>query len=186
MSDGAISSVDSEPASALQQALAELERRVQALEVKVATLPDTSFVEARVTQQVKASLPPPPPPPEPIAALPSLKDIALPIPNAQTLLETAQTTLTLFTMLSELRLMFWTLFDRRYNMAWPSRILAFLLLVAILSSHFWLPFAAWDRTLSPIWDKFVDLFLSVVLFMVLIFETRRYKEWRARQTGRLS
>jgi hypothetical protein len=130
---------------------------------------------------VKASLPPPAPPPLPIdpAQPPSFKDISLPLPNVQTIVDTAKTTWTLFEMLAELRTLLWMLVDRRYTMAWLTRLITLFLLAAILLSHFWLPLAGYDNIISRLWDKGVDLFLGLLLFMVLIFETRRYKAWRA-------
>ena len=43
------------------------------------------------------------------------------------------------------------------------------------------PLARMDMVLSPIWDKLADLFVGLILFMVLHFEMRRYKEWRSKR-----
>jgi hypothetical protein len=167
-------------ATAVERALAELERRVQTLETRVAALPDATKLEEHVTERVKASLPPPPPAYDP-TKLPSFKDIALPIPSVQTLVDTAKTTWTLLEMIGELKMLFWMLVDRRYHMAWLTRVITIVLLGAILLSHWWVPLASYDNPVSRIWDKAVDLLIGVLLFMILNFETRRYKEWRSKR-----
>ncbi len=134
---------------------AELESRVLALEGKVASLPDAKQIEERV----KASLPPPANPIVP----PSFKDIEIPIPSVQNVIAAAKTTWTTFEVLGELQAIFWTLFDRRYHMAWGTRIITIALVILILTSHWWAPF----------WSKVFDLALGLVLFIVLNFETRR-------------
>jgi len=158
--------------SATDSRLAELERRVETLETKVAALPDAKQIEDRV----KASLPPPVDPTQP----PSFKDIALPIPNVDTIVATAKTTWTLFAMFNELKMLFWTLFDRRYHMAWLTRIITIALLVLILTSQWWLPLA-FDNVIGRTWLKVVDLLLGFLLFFVLHFEMRRYQEWRSKR-----
>jgi hypothetical protein len=154
--------------------LAELERRLNALESKVAALPDQQQIEEHVTERVKASLPPPVDP----AQSPGFKDIALPIPNVNTIVATAKTTWTLFTMFGEMKTMLWMLIDRRYHMGWTTRIITLVLLAFILVSHFLWPWGRWDMIVSPILDKLTDLVIGLILFMVLHFEMRRYKEWR--------
>jgi hypothetical protein len=162
-------------ATAVTHVLAELERRVQTLEAKMAALPDAWQIEERITERVKANLPPPVDPTQ----APSFRDIELPIPNVQAVVATAKTTWALFEMLSELKMLFWTLLDRRYHMAWITRAITIALLIMILTSHWWAPLATFDNALSHLWDKVIDLVLGLILFMVLSFETRRYKEWRS-------
>jgi hypothetical protein len=133
---------------------------------------------------VKAGLPPPlPPPPPPVdpSQAPSLRDISLPIPSAQSIVDTAKTTWALFEMLNQLKMLFWTLVDRRYHMAWLTRVLTMGLLIAIVTSQWWVPFASYDNVISRLWDKTIDLFLGIILFMILKFESRRYQEWRNRR-----
>ncbi|MBI2808485.1 MAG: hypothetical protein HYX68_26155 [Planctomycetes bacterium] len=154
--------------------LAEIERRVQALETKVAALPDAQKIEEHVTEWVKASLPQPVDP----TAAPSFKDISLPIPNVESLVTTARTTWAVLEMLAEIKLLLWMLVDRRYHMGWLTRIVTIGLLLAILVSHWWIPFAGYDNFVSRLIDKAGDLVLGLILFMLLSYETRRYKEWR--------
>ncbi len=152
--------------------LAELERRLEALETKVAALPDAQKLEEHVTERVRASLPPPVDPVQP----PTFKDISLPIPNVDSIVSTAKATWTLFEMFAELKLLFWTLLDRRYHMAWLTRVIVVVLLAAMLTSQWWLPFA-WDNLVGRLWEKIINLVLGFVLFFVLHFEMRRYQEW---------
>ena len=152
--------------------LAELDRRVQTLEIKVSALPDASQIESRI----KASIPPVDP-----SQAPSFRDISVSVPNVQTIVATAKATWTLFEVVGELTTLFWTLFDRRYHMAWVTRFITITLLVLILTSHWWAPFAVYDNFISHLWDKLIDLGLCLILFMVLSFEMRRYKEWRSKR-----
>src|SRR4051794_27099647 len=105
---------DTADPTSLVHTYAELERRVLALEARVAALPTSEQIVERVTAQ----LPPPVAPPLP----PSLKDIDLPPPSVQTMVDTAKTPWTLFEIFNELRMLFWTLVDRRYHMAWITRV----------------------------------------------------------------
>lgn len=167
----------------LENTVAMLEQRVSVLENRVAALPalpDALQMQEHVIAQVKARLPPPPPPIDPSQA-PSMRDISLPIPSVQALVDTARTTWSFFEMLNDLKILFWTLVDRRYHMAWLTRVLTIGLLLAILTSHWWAPFASYDNTISRVWDKCIDLFLCLILFMILKFEARRYQEWRYRR-----
>lgn len=158
------------------QTLAELERRINVLEAKVAAIPDQKHLETHITERIKATLPPQSPPSNPTQA-PSMKDISVPIPSLDNIVEAAKTTWTLLEMAAEFKALFWTLFDRRYHMAWGTRFLTIALLVMIMTSHWWVPLAS-INFIGPVLDKVADLMLCLLLFMVLIFETRRYKEWR--------
>jgi len=82
-----------------------------------------------------------------------------------------------FEIIGEFKLLLSMLFDRGYHMGWLTRFLVLFLLVAILTSHWWAPFAVYDNFLSNMWDKLIDLALGMVLFLVLMFETRRYRAW---------
>lgn len=161
MNDLAIESADAK--------LAELERRVLLLETKVAAMPDAKEIEDRV----KASLPPPAIPTQ----APSFKDIQIPVPSVETVVSAARTTWTLFELFGELKALFWTVFDRRYHMAWVTRIICIILLVLIFTSQYWLPLAV-DNVVGRTWEKVVNLALGFLMFFLLHFEMRRYKEWR--------
>lgn len=156
--------------TATESKLASLERRVEALETKVAALPDSRQIDERI----QASLPPPVDPTQPF----SIKDVTLPIPNADTIVATAKTTWAIVEMFSEIKTLLVMLVDRRYHMGWLTRLVAVILLVAILLSHWWVPFGGFDNVISRLIDKSADLILGLILFMVLSYEMRRYKEWR--------
>jgi len=159
--------------------LADLERRVQALEAKMAAMPDQKHIETHITERLKANMhiQPPPPPVDP-SKPPGLDDVTVPLPSVDTLVSTAKTTWTLLEMFYEFKALFWTLFDRRYHMAWLTRFIALALFIAIMTSDWWFPGAIYPNYISQLWDKLVNVLLCMILFMVLIFETRRYKEWR--------
>jgi hypothetical protein len=157
-------------------ALAQLEQRVRALETKVAAIPDAKQIEERVTAQVKATLPPPIDPTQ----APSFKDIEFPIPDVQTIVSAAKAGWTMFAVLRELNMLFWTLFDRRYHMAWITRIVTIGLLALIFTSQLWLPLA-FDNIVGRIWEKIIILVIAFIMFFVLHFEMRRYQDWRNKE-----
>jgi hypothetical protein len=99
----------------------------------------------------------------------------------QTVVDTAKSTWMIFEMAAELRLLFWTLFDRRYHMAWITRFITIAILIAVLTSDYWFPFATYENFVSRRWDKIVNVLFCLILFLVLSFETRRYKAWRSGQ-----
>jgi hypothetical protein len=159
--------------SPIDAKLAELDRRVQTLETKVSALPDAKEIESRI----KASIPPAPPPVDPTQA-PSFRDISVSVPNVQTIVATAKATWTLFEIIGELKTLFWTLFDRRYHMAWVTRFITITLLLLMMTSDWWAPFATYNNFVSRLWDKVIDLVICLFIFLILSFEMRRYKEWR--------
>ncbi len=162
--------------------LADLERRVQILEARMALLPDSQEMEERVTERIKASMPPPMDPTQ----SPGLRDIEIPIPSVQSVVAAAKTGWAVFEILREMKLAFWTLFDRRYHMAWITRLVTLALLIMILTSDYWFPFATYENIASRFWAKLVNVFLGLIMFVVLSVEMRRYKEWRRGQPGNRS
>ncbi len=158
-------------ANALERALAELEHRVQVLENAVAGLNDTRQLEERITERVVTRIPPPEPPPPP-----TLPEIAL--PGAGPVQTAVQSSWLLVDLLGEVRTMLQMLFDRRYHMAWLGRMLAVVLLVAIFTSGWWFPLS-WIYAIGGIFEKTLDLFLALILFVLVSRESRRYRDWRA-------
>lgn len=169
-------------ASSNGHVLADLERRVQILETKVALLPDSQQIEERVAERVKAGMPAQPPV-DPTRS-PGFRDIEIPIPSVQNVVAAAKTGWAIFEILRELKLAFWTLFDRRYHMAWITRLITLALLVMILTSDYWFPLATYDNIASRFWAKLVSVFLGLIMFVVLSVEMRRYKEWRNGQPSK--
>ena len=79
-------------------------------------------------------------------------------------------------MLHELRLMFRLYFDRRYRPTWLGRIAPPVILIMILLSYLWIPFASimpWVIE-RPV-EKTVDLLLAFVLIKILKREVHRYR-----------
>ena len=71
------------------------------------------------------------------------------------------------------------IFDRRYQMAWTTRIVALILLPAILTTHWWLPLA-WLPVAGGFFVSMVNLVLAFALYKALSREARRY-DARARR-----
>ena len=168
-------SANGSPAS-LAHTISELERRVLTLETSVADMKDTKGLEDRIADRVKAKLPSPAP-----TQPPSFQDVSFPIPSVDTLFATARTTWAFLEVLSELKLLFWMLVDRRYHMGWLTRVICIGLLLAILTSGLWLPFA-FDNIVGHLWEKLINLLIGFVMFFILHYELRRYREWRKGQS----
>ena len=65
-------------------------------------------------------------------------------------------------------------FDRRYQMTWTARVVPLALLVAIITSMFWLP-GSGIVVLGTIMDKVFDLLLAFCALKILTREARRYR-----------
>ena len=70
---------------------------------------------------------------------------------------------------------FWMFVDFNYKVAWSTRALTVVLLLAILTSHWWWPLAG-VPIVGPVLDKLADLVLAFVIFKALTREARRYME----------
>jgi hypothetical protein len=77
--------------------------------------------------------------------------------------------------LTELRAMYCMFFDPRYRLSWIGRLAPVVLLALIFSSWLWMPFAG---ILGFGWlvVKIGDVVLAFVLFKLLSYEARRYRE----------
>ena len=128
--------------------IADLERRVLILEAKVAQLPDSHQIEERVTERVKASIPRPAQPVDP-SQTPGFRDIEIPIPSVQNVVSAAKTGWALWEMFGEIKALFWTLFDRRYHMAWLTRFITIGLLVMIADVRLLVPAGDLRQHLQP-------------------------------------
>lgn len=174
-------SPEAPPTETLQRSLVELEHRIQVLENAVAGLQDTGPLEQRVTERVVAKLPPPPEPIDPSRPL-SLRDIALPIPSAATLNTAVQSSWLVLDLLGDAKNIIIMLVDRRYHMAWLTRLLVLALLAAIATTSLWLPLSSVALlSLGYFIDKAVCLLLSMLLFLLLAREGNRYRTWRAQR-----
>ena len=182
-----------EEAATLAQPLQPLEARVQHLESAVAALQDTQGLEERVAQRVAARL-------ESTvasevekmaaaeqrvsgaamvaAAGEALRAVATPV--GQTVAAMPWLIVDLYQELFAISRMF---FDLHYKVGWQTRLLVLVLVPAILTSHWWLPFSS-VVIVGELFDKVVDLALAFVVFKALSREARRYLQFRASQ-GRL-
>ena len=160
----------------LMRTVHELEQRVHVLENAVAALPDTRQLEERITDRVVTRIPKPAPPAAPPE--PSLHDIALPIPSAATVTTVVQSSWTVWELYSDARTMFWMLLDRRYTKAWLTRVLILVLLALIVTTFLWVPLSS-VSVVGYVIEKVVVVLLTLLMGLVMMRETRRYKEWRA-------
>jgi hypothetical protein len=190
-------------------ALTTLEERVRRLEDAVAGLQDTRQLEDRVVERLadrsradlatnatgimieagRHLLPTPPlaerasdgataqPPP---AAAPSSTEGRQAGPP---LARPARRPWLLFDLYADVRATMYMFVDPRYRMTWTGRFLPWVLLFAILSSWYWIPFVLLLRDaplvggfLANVIVKLVDLILAFVLFKVLGREATRYRE----------
>jgi hypothetical protein len=65
--------------------------------------------------------------------------------------------------------------DPRYRLPWSARVLSLVLVVAILTSYYWVPGTS-ILVLGSWINKAVDLFLAFLLFKWLGHEARRYRQ----------
>jgi hypothetical protein len=164
-----------------------LEERVQRLEGTVTALQDTHALEDRLVERVTARLQPTGP--ERITTLdPQVTASAVmnaasgmiraaAIPVGQQVARMPWLLIDLYQELFAISRMF---FDLHYHVAWTTRLLVLVLVPAILTSHWWLPFSSlW--VVGEFFDKLIDLVLAFVVFKALNREAQRYLEFRATQ-----
>jgi len=163
-----------------------LELRVQRLERTVKEIQETRVTDRpapRPPPGPSLSLPSPPiDPPAPvapvaIAAAPiPVASVAVPAP-APPLATPAPATKKswlLTEMWAEARAIQFMFFDPRYSMSWGCRLMPLLLLIAFVTTRFWLP-GANLLGLGFLIEKVVELVLGFALFKVLGHEARRYR-----------
>jgi hypothetical protein len=170
------------------EAPASLEQRVRRLEDAMAAVQDVQQLEDRVLRRLAAQLgvpmpetrrdPPPgavtgsPPTPAPAEKRPGSPPPELIHRVAAAARPTPQPWF-LFDLYAEGRSILRMFVDPRYRMSWSGRLLPLLLLLAVLTSGWWL---AVVPVLGPLLVKPVDLVLAFVLFKALGREARRYRE----------
>jgi hypothetical protein len=66
--------------------------------------------------------------------------------------------------------------DPRYQLPWSARVLPLILLAAILTSKYWVPFSSIPFLGDWLLVKMVDLLLAFLLFKWLGHEARRYRQ----------
>jgi hypothetical protein len=169
-------------AQAVPDTLAPIEERIRRLEAMLAGLQQMQAKEPRPTEQVTTGLPPEKP------AGPSVLE------RATTLLEAGKHLLPslapaapeagrpasgrawlMWELLAEARAILHMYTDPRYRLSWAGGMLPPLLLVALVTAQWWVPFAA-VPVLGWVVSKLIELALAFVLFKVLAHEARRYRE----------
>jgi hypothetical protein len=160
-----------EPAAALS-----LEQRIQHLEAVVTLL-----------QQGRAAVPAAPAPPPPTAiridlskpapapAVPVAAIVADPAPIPASAVTRGSVLWLLWDTWAEARAIVRMFVDPRYRLPRSARLLPLLLLAAILTSEYWVPFSSLP-VLGSWFVKTVDLVLAFLLFKWLGHEARRYRQ----------
>jgi hypothetical protein len=106
---------------------------------------------------------------------PAARDASLPSVARDLVPAGVRRTWTLWEVLTELRAMYCMFFDPRYRLSWFGRLAPLILVGLIVSSWIWVPFH--DITaVGWILVKIADVVLAYILFKVLSYEARRYRE----------
>lgn len=142
-----------------------LEQRVRRLEDALAQLQDRHIGETRILA--------PPLEPRPADSPP-----AIPVPTQPVLASPggpARLLWMLWDAWAEARAIVRMFVDPRYHLPWSARVPPLILLLAIVTSYYWLP-----GTAVPLFglgfNKAVDLVLAFILFKWLGHEARRYRQ----------
>jgi len=189
--------VESRPAeTAMTNGHEVLEQRVRRLEDAVATLQDTTGLEARIIERVTRRLSSSGRALRERAAmladsskkfLPAVligSEQSVPEENAAASSKVgAWRAIQVFVAAyTEARTIVRMFFDRRYKPTWMARVIPIILLAAIFTSRHWLFFTGLP-VVGTLIDKSVDLFLAFLAFKVLSWEACRYRSVLATQEG---
>lgn len=170
---------------------APLEQRVRHLEDAVAQLRDTAQLEERVATRVTERISRDVAVAQPVesdgffrrlprALLPLAVTTIDPVRPADGAAAQPRGVRAFFDVLAEFRAVWRMYVDPRYRLTWLARVVAPVLLVAILLSWWWLPFALALQALSGIvatlYVKAADLVLAFFLYKALSREARRYRD----------
>lgn len=157
---------DEVPADALS-----LERRVRRLEEAVTLLqgrrtaaPAPTAIRLDVDKR-------PPSPAAPIASAPPS-----PAPSIAPSVTRSSLMWLLWDTWAEARAIVRMFLDPRYQLPWSARVLPLVILAAILTSKFWVPFSSIPFLGDWLLVKLVDLLLAFLLFKWLGHEARRYRQ----------
>jgi hypothetical protein len=173
-----------------EAALSPLEERLRRLEDALAQLQDVKGLEARVAERLGVRLGREAPAAVPVArpAAPSTAELLL--GAGKRLLGAAASAVKqvpgdvkraalFWEALAEARAILRMYLDPRYRLSWLGRLVPPLLVLLIVSSRWWLPGSSvpvFGTVFWPVLDKLIDLLLAFVLFKVLGYEARRYRE----------
>jgi hypothetical protein len=154
-----------------------LEQRVRLLEEAVMLLQDRRPSEPRPAE----ARPMPPPPPTAIRldigkSPPLATAVPASAPSIAPSVIRSSVLWLLWDTWAEARAIVRMFIDPRYNLPWAARSLPLVLLAAILTSKYWVPFASVPFLGDWLLVKLVDLFLAFLLFKWLGHEARRYRQ----------
>lgn len=158
--------------------LAELEARVRKLESTVVAWQSKNGTEtpskndnhleerilAKVSEQLKANIPPPPPP-EPAwrSEPPPMGSMGRPW--------------LLVDLLRDAQSVGYMFFDRRFSISWMTKGILLLILAAVLTSNWWCPLS-WIPGVGWLFTKLIDIPLLFIGFKILTREAHRYQGYR--------
>lgn len=168
-------STDPEP-----EPLDALRLRVQRLEEMMTTLQDTQELEKRIVEKLGKSA-------AKVEQQPARRETVLDQPNTSITVRQPtpvtpviitppadESPWLLFDALSDFNAMWRMCFDLRYHFAWSTRVICYVLIPVILTTHIW--FAPSQILLfGGILDKILALILGFFLYKALSREARRYK-----------
>jgi hypothetical protein len=167
--------------------LLPLEDRVRRLEDALAQLQELKGLEVRVAERVAVQLSHEPPPAAvPVAPPPAASTAGMLLDAGKRLLGAAATavkqapaeikrTALFWEAVAEARAIVRVYLDPRYRLSWLGRLVPPGLVLLIVTSGWWVP-GSGVPLFGPLLDKGIDLLLAFVLFKVLGYEARRYRE----------
>ena len=139
-----------------------LGERVTALEEQVTQLRDTSALEDRIFEKLRKRMPKE----SWIGRLNPFRSANIPASGGWLVWD----------LLSEARFLLAMLFDRRFPLAWTSKIGLTISLALIVTSPLWDPLS-WFPVIGPWIDKAMTLVLAFFVFKILSRETQRYRRF---------
>ncbi len=168
-----------------------LEDRVRRLEDALAQLQELKGLEVRVAERIAVQLSHDPPPAAvPVAQPPAASTAGMLLDAGKRLLGAAATAVKqapaevkraalFWEAVAEARAIVRMYLDPRYRLSWLGRLVPLGLVLMIVTSGWWVPgggVPVFGTYFHPLIAKGIDLLLAFVLFKVLGYEARRYRE----------
>jgi hypothetical protein len=173
-----------------EASLLPLEDRVRRLEDALAQLQDLKGIEGRVAERVAVQLAREPPAAVPVAPPPAASTAGMLLDAGKRLLGAAATAVKqapaevkraalFWEAVAEARAIVRMYVDPRYRLSWLGRLVPPGLVLLIVTSGWWVPGSSvpvFGPYFHPLLVKGIDLLLAFVLYKVLGYEARRYRE----------
>ena len=173
-----------------EAALSPLEERLRRLENALAQLQDVKGMETRVAERVAVRLGREPPAAVPVAPPPAASTAGMLLGAGKRLLGAAATAVKqapgqvkraapFWEAVAEGRAILRMYLDPRYRLSWLGRLVPPALVLLIVTSGWWVPGGSvpvFGTYIHPLLGKGIDLLLAFVLYKVLGYEARRYRE----------